>query len=72
MIALNSDLLDSDVSLIEPKVTIQLPVMLKRDSIDLFFPDAELAAPDCLWGPVPKDSALVKQAPKKLSLESRC
>lgn len=46
--------------------------MLKRDSIDLFFPDVELAVPDCPWEPVPKDTSRVKQAPKKLSMESSC
>ncbi|KAM7321278.1 hypothetical protein ACRRTK_019370 [Alexandromys fortis] len=40
--------------------------MLKRDSIDLFFPDEELAVPDCPREPVPKDTSPVKQAPKEL------
>lgn len=36
--------------------------MLRRDSIDLFFPDKELAVPDCPWVPVSKDTSHVKQA----------
>lgn len=69
--ALNGDLLASDISLIEAKVTTQFPVMLEGDntkSFLLIIPDEELAIPDCQC----PGTSCVQQAPNKLSLESRC